>query len=110
MSDRDRKVLQKILKEISFFEKDVNIAFDEFINNEILKRATAMTLINIGELARLLSDECKKSMPDIPFDAIIATRNVAAHGYNELRFDNIWQTIQIHIPEFKKKISGVLKG
>jgi uncharacterized protein with HEPN domain len=106
---RDRQALQKILKEIGFIQTAVNdISFDDFINDEKTKRAVAMTLINIGELTRLLSDEFKKSMPDIPFKAILALRNVAAHGYEVLRFDYVWEMVKTDIPELDEKIKKML--
>jgi uncharacterized protein with HEPN domain len=106
---RDRQALKKILKEISFIKTAVNdFSFDDFINDEKTKRAVAMTLINIGELMRLLSDEFKKSMPDIPFKAIMTTRNVAAHGYEVLRFDDVWKTVTTSISELDDKIKKLL--
>jgi uncharacterized protein with HEPN domain len=106
---RDRQVLQKILKEINFIKTAVSgISFEDFVNDEKTKRAVAMTLINIGELTRLLSDEFKKSMPDIPFKAIMALRNVAAHGYEELRFDDVWKMVKTNIPELDNKFKKML--
>lgn len=63
-----------------------------------------MTLINIGELARLLSDKLKNSEKDIPFNEIIATRNIAAHGYFALNFEYVWDTIKVDIPDLKTKL------
>ena len=34
--------------------------------------------------------------------------NVAAHGYRSLRFDDIWEMIQVDIPDFKKEIVKLL--
>ena len=111
MEIRDFKVLKKIIEEIKYIEETTReiVLFESFIANETIRRAVAMTLINIGELARLLSDELIKSAPDIPFRQIIATRNYAAHGYEKLRFDFIWHTIKTDIPDLKIKIKKLLK-
>jgi uncharacterized protein with HEPN domain len=103
-SDNDRKILEKILEEIQYLEVSIkDMTFEKFDSDETLKRATAMTLINIGELARLLSEEFKENTKNIPFKEIIATRNIAAHGYKTLRFDDIFKTITTDIPDLKKK-------
>ncbi|MDR1092907.1 MAG: DUF86 domain-containing protein [Clostridiales bacterium] len=109
MNNRDARALQKILDEIRYLETSAaGVSFDAFMGNETLRRAVAMTLINIGELARLLSEELKAGNPDIPFNEIIATRNIAAHGYKTLRFDDIWNTVATDIPDLKRKIASIL--
>ena len=109
MTNRDKTVLLKLLDEISYLERSIaDLTVELFVADETLKRAACMTLINIGELARLLSEEVKAEAEDIPFNEIIATRNVAAHGYQTLRFDDVWSTIQMDIPDLKKKIIKLL--
>jgi uncharacterized protein with HEPN domain len=85
MKHRDSRVLEKILDEIEFLETATNgVTYEQFIDDEEKKRAVAMTLINIGETVRLLSDEFRDANPHIPYREITATRNVAAHGYQTL--------------------------
>ena len=53
MEDADRRILQKIVSEIEYMEAIlVDTSREEFLGNETLERACAMTSINIGELAR----------------------------------------------------------
>ena len=88
-------------------ESTRDLTEDTFLNDESIKRATAMTLINIGELAKHLSEEFKKKT-DIPVRNVVGLRNVAAHGYHGLRFGDIWLTVQKNIPELKSKIEQLL--
>ena len=83
--------------------------FEEFNADEKLKRATAMTLINIGELANHFSADFKQSQKDLPIRAMVDLRNVAAHGYHVLRFNDIWTTVKNSIPELKVKIERLLE-
>ena len=109
MDNRDIQVLRKILEEIDFIKAAVGgIDFKSFNADEEKKRAVAMTLINVGELVRLLSEDLKKSARDIPFKEIMATRNIAAHGYYALNFNYVWDTVKTDIPELKEKISDIL--
>ena len=106
MTKRDKIVLLKILEEIRYLETlTASLTFDVFMSDETIKRAACMTLINVGELARFLSEELKATAKDIPFNEIVATRNVAAHGYQTLRFDDIWNTLEADIPDLKGKIA-----
>ncbi|MCD8048695.1 MAG: hypothetical protein LUG52_03680 [Clostridia bacterium] len=62
MQHRDITILKKILSEIdvaSGFIKDVSL--HDFEENEIIKRAVCMTVINIGELVKNLSDDFRES-------------------------------------------------
>ena len=110
ISQRDYKVLKKLLfetKDILDFTK--NFTFEKFIKDGKTKKAVAMSMINMGELVKLLSDEFKLANSNMPFKAITTTRHIAAHEYQELRFDYIWEAIQKDIPDLKTKIEKLLK-
>ncbi|HBU11641.1 MAG TPA: antitoxin, partial [Clostridiales bacterium] len=64
MENRDRQVIVKILDEIRIITELVDgIEYDTFAKDERTKRAVCMTLINIGELVKALSDSFKESNP-----------------------------------------------
>ena len=53
MNHRDAQILQKIIREIDIALEMVHgKSLEEFKNNEMLKRAVCMTVINIGELIK----------------------------------------------------------
>jgi len=109
MVNRDRAVLLKICEEIEYLKSQIQtIELDKFMSNEMMKRATAMTLINIGELANHLSKEFKKINDQIPFHKVVALRNVAAHGYHSLKFESIWKTAIHDIPNLELQIKQIL--
>jgi uncharacterized protein with HEPN domain len=109
--NRDITVLKRILGEIKTIEQFTKgQTFEMFMNNEEKKRAVAMTLINIGELSRHFTKEFQKSAECIPFNEIRAMRNVAAHGYEQLRFEFVWDTIKTDLPELKSIVNRLLKN
>ena len=60
MQHRDKIILQKILSEIDIaFDMLGEADQDEFLKDEKLKRAVGMTVINIGELVKNVSDELR---------------------------------------------------
>lgn len=54
MNNRDLQLLNKIIKEIDIAIAMINdFSESAFLNDEKIKRATCMTLINIGELVKI---------------------------------------------------------
>ena len=103
-------MLEKIWSEASIIADFINDCTCEiFIEDEKIKRAVCMTLINIGELVKLVSDELKQSNSSVPWRSIAGLRDVAAHGYMTLRMEDIWETVSEDLPTLKKQIEKLLK-
>ena len=108
MDERDRTILQKILKDIDFLISDTKgITLEKFLSDERLMRSTAMTILKIGELANHLTMDFKKSTK-LPIKEMVAMRNYAAHEYDALRFDTVWKTVQKSLPDLKIQIEKEL--
>jgi len=109
MDKRDRILLVKIINEINFLNTTLlSFNFEMFNKNEEKKRATCMTLINIGEKVKLLSNEFKSNNSSIPWKQIAGLRDVTAHGYDTLRIDIILETITDRLPKVKILIEEIL--
>ena len=61
-----------------------------FLENELVKRAITMTVINIGELVKNITDETRKKYTKIPWKAIAGMRDIAAHKYQTLRIEDVY--------------------
>jgi len=109
MDKRDRVLLQKIFDETNIIAELIKIHnCDTFINDEKTKRAVCMTLINIGEMVKLLSGELKSNNPTIPWQSIAGLRDVTAHGYMTLRMGDIWETASEDVPALMEQIKKML--
>lgn len=109
MDRRDEIILKKVLAEIAVAGKMMgNCSFAEFDSNEMMKRAVCMTVINIGELVKNLSEECKKLDRTIPWKAIAGFRDIAAHKYQTLRMEDVYETVVTDFPELKSNIEKML--
>lgn len=109
MEHRDRQILEKIdaeAREIAGFIRD--FTFEQFQDDERTKRAVSMTLINIGELVKGLSEGLRLANPSIPWRAITGLRDVTAHRYQTLRMEDIWETVTTDLPVFHNQIIGLL--
>ena len=109
MNDRDRIVLLKIKNEAELLlELTDGYDLQSFLGDEVIMRAVCMTLINIGELVKLLTEETKLQSQAIPWRAISGLRDVIAHGYQTLRMEDIWETVAKEIPLFLMQTGKIL--
>ena len=111
MDNMDKAVLSKILAESAIINDLIRgYECDSFLTDERTKRAVSMTLINIGELVKLLSDEFRQSNTSIPWRKIAGLRDVTAHGYQTLRMEDIWNTVIVDIPVLQKEINKIVNS
>ncbi len=109
MERRDRIILQKVLSEIDIAQEMMGgCTLKQFKGNEMLMRAVGMTVINIGELVKNLSDETRLAFPHIPWKAIAGFRDVAAHKYQTLRMEDVYETVVTDFPTLKQQIEQIL--
>ncbi len=109
MGHRDKVILTKILSEINIAQEMLGLlSLVEFEADEVLKRAICMTVINIGELVKNLSDECRDEYPAVPWRAIAGFRDIAAHKYQTLRMADVYETVKTDFSNLYVKISQMI--
>lgn len=109
MQHRDKTILLKISAEIGVALDMVgNSGLDEFIGNEMLKRAVCMTVINIGELVKNLSEEVREQYKQIPWRSIAGFRDIAAHKYQTLKMSDVYQTVIQDFPQLQNELNQIL--
>jgi uncharacterized protein with HEPN domain len=109
MNNRDFQIINKILKEIEVIE-DLILGFDldRFSSDERTKRAVCMTIINIGELTKSLTEDFRNSYNNVPWKSIAGMRDIAAHKYQTLKIGDVWVTIVNDIPKLKDQLNDIL--
>lgn len=79
----------------------------EFIVNKRRKdldndRKLTLVLIKeveiIGEAAYQVSEETRRSLPEIPWEDIVRMRHRLVHVYFDINLDILWRTVQDDIP------------
>lgn len=108
MQHRDKIILSKISDELSLaLDMLDGIDFAGFDKNEMMKRAVCMTVINIGELVKNLSDDLRKEYSHIPWKFIAGFRDVAAHKYQTLKMKDVYKTVKEDFPELRDNIGKI---
>lgn len=110
MKDRDASILKKMLSEVSIAQGMMgNTCVDDFLEDEQLKRAVCMTVINVGELTKNLSDEFRSTHQEIPWKAIAGFRDIAAHKYQTLRMEDVYATVSDDFPTLGQQLKEILE-
>ena len=110
MERRDRILLEKVLRELAVArEMMADSSLDEFLQNEMLMRATSMTVINFGELVKNLTEETRFANPQVPWKAIAGFRDIAAHQYQTLRMEDVYETVTADFPLLREQIKAILQ-
>jgi len=76
---------------------------ETFAADENAVASVVLWLVQIGELAKRVSDESKNTI-DLPWKDISGFRDVAVHDYYELDVSDVWKTAVHDISEVVKKI------
>jgi len=109
MEHRNQVILRKVLSEIDIASQFLSdCTLEEFTADELLKRAVCMTVINIGELVKSLSDDFRKQHTDIPWKEIAGFRDIAAHKYQTLRMDDVFETVHSEFPPLRQQLQALL--
>jgi len=109
MLHRDEIIINKIISEINVgIQLLGEITQEEFLKNEMLKRAIGMTVIKIGELTKNISQETRMKFPSVPWKAISGMRDLAAHKYQTLRMEDVYQTAKVDFPQLKMQLENII--
>jgi len=110
MNNRDCQIVRKILSEIAVIEELIeSFDLDKFTADERTKRAICMTLINIGELSKNLTEAFRLTHKHIPWRAITGMRDITAHKYQTLKMGDVWVTLEKDIPYLNTQLNNILK-
>ncbi len=110
MQHRDSVIIKKVISEINIGQEMLgDKSLEDFLQDEKLKRAIAMTVINIGELVKNITQETKCNYPDIPWRAIAGMRDMTAHKYQTLRMEDVYQTAKEDFPALLKQLNDIVQ-
>lgn len=108
---RDEFQIEEIIDEIEeidqFLKAEKCHNLNNFLANNLLKKAVMMSIINIEEHTKYLSNHFLYEYPNINFDQFREIRNIAAHKYGTINFVLIWNIIKNTLPNFKQQLSNI---
>lgn len=109
MQRRDYITINKILTEIADgFEILGDTNLQDFLNSKTLTHAIAMVEINIGELVKVITPELKEKYSDIPWKPIAGMRDIAAHQYQAINFEDVYNSLKDDFSELAQQLQDIL--
>ena len=100
MNDKDLAILQKIhkyVREALFYIEGID--YDTFITDSKTLSATAFVLGQIGELAKVVSDETQSAASNINWRGMRGLRNRIVHDYENIDLKMLWDVVKTDLPE-----------
>ncbi len=85
-------------------------SFEAFVEDQVFEDAINMNIFQIGELSNQLSDDFRKSVPEIPWHRIYGIRNIIAHAYLIVDKRTIWETVERDIPDLRNRLKRLVEG
>jgi uncharacterized protein with HEPN domain len=110
MNNHDVSHIRYILKralQILDYIKDMDE--QAFLSDSRTQDAVCMNLLTIGEHVKFLTNEFRSDTSQVPWKKIAGLRDIAAHGYELLRWIDIWQTSKVSIPALIEEIEKILR-
>jgi len=84
------------------------VTFYDYSKDKKLQLAVERALEIIGEAARRVSETYRQAHPEIPWQSIIAQRNVLAHEYGEIKHELIWKVATKRIPDLISSLERLI--
>ena len=111
MSRSEIEYLRHIQDEARYLvEASHEVSFDEFADDETLKRAFARSIEVIGEATKNLSAETRDRYPDVGWRAMAGMRDRLIHGYFGVDYEIVWEVATQKAPELIKVIDRIIKS
>ncbi len=77
--------------------------------DRLLGRAIVKSIEIIGEAATKVSDDTKRTLPDVPWAAIITMRHRLIHTYFDVDLNVVWDTVEIDLPPLVARLEAWVK-
>lgn len=81
---------------------------DDYERDEMLRHAVERSVEIVGEAARRLPRDFRDRHSQVPWRAVMATRHILAHDYDEVDNDIVWRIATSHIPALLDQLRPLL--
>lgn len=109
--DRDFLIyLEDMLESMRRIEKYTeDLTYEQFKESNLRTDAVVRNLEIIGEAANNIPEDFTSSYPNIPWKKMYGLRNLIAHKYFGIDYENIWKIISKQMPDNIKDLKKLLR-
>lgn len=109
MKKSDTILLEDIFEAVGKIEKFCRgLDNRKFYHNDLVQSAVTRQFEILGEAINHLSSEITEKYSEIDWAKAVSFRNIIIHGYREIDYKIVWNTIEIDLPTLKKQIKKLL--
>ena len=109
MSKEYKEFLRHINDECLFIiSVSKDLRYEDFLNDETLKRAVFRSLEIIGEATKKIPADAKLKWSNIQWKSMAGMRDRLIHDYMGINYIIVWDVTKNKIPEIHKQISEFL--
>jgi len=83
-------------------------SFSDYVADRMLRGAVERHLEIIGEAANRVSRGFREAHAEIPWQRIVAQRNMLTHEYGEIEHALVWRVATTRIPELIQELERLL--
>jgi uncharacterized protein with HEPN domain len=81
---------------------------EDFARDRMLALAVLKSVEIIGEAASKVSDESRSAIPELAWKEMVGIRHRLVHGYFDIDFDRVWNTVRDDLPELAERLEAFL--
>jgi uncharacterized protein with HEPN domain len=85
-----------------------DVTYEDLENDFRINFAVVRALEIIGEATKRLPMALRDEYPDVPWKDMAGMRDRIIHGYDNVNFRTVWDTVKIRIPIVKPRIQQIL--
>lgn len=109
LEERDLKLLWDMLRAAETLRGFTGgLSKEQYDEQEVVRLAAERCIEIIGEAARGVTPPARAAVPGIEWGAIVPTRHILAHQYDEVDHDRVWRIVTIHVPALIAALRPVL--
>jgi uncharacterized protein with HEPN domain len=105
----DSIFIKDILERIYRIESYTKGGKEEFFQSLLIQDGVIRSFEVIGEAVKLLSMELRQNHSEVPWRQIAGFRDVLIHDYMGIDLDEVWNVVEINLPNLKGKILAILQ-
>ena len=109
MSKDPKEYIKHIYDECSYIiSVTENLVFEDFLDDETLKRAVVRSLEIIGEATKKIPTDFKEKWSTIQWKNMAGMRDRLIHDYIGVNYAIVWDVLKNKVPDMHQQISDFL--